>query len=100
MMNAGVVGLVSWALARAIVLRFQDGQIDIAVGQVAARARLAHFLEPEHFLVEGRRLLGIRRPDGDVLDPGHARLPAEGRASLDASLNGALTAGRRSPRGP
>src|SRR5262245_66401476 len=79
-MDAGVVRLVARTLARALVLRFQDGQVDVAVGQVKARARLAHFLETEHFLVEGRGLLGIRRPDSDVLDPGHARLPAERRA--------------------
>ena len=75
------VRLVSGALAAALIPRFQDRQVDVPVGQIAPCPGLADFLQTEYLLVEGRGLLGVRRPDGDVLDPGHARLLSSMRLS-------------------
>src|SRR5262245_50811860 len=64
-----------------VVLEVQDGQIDVAVGEiVAAGARavdLADLLHPEHFDVELRRLVHVLGRDRDVLDLGHAVLPRQ-----------------------
>ena len=71
MVNARVARRVPGTLARVLSPGLEDREIDVPVGKVHARSRLADLLQAEHVLVEGRDLLGVRSANGDVLDPGH-----------------------------
>ena len=71
MVNARVARRVPGTLARVLSPGLEDREIDVPVGKVHARSRLADLLQAEHVLVEGRGLLGVRSANGDVLDPGH-----------------------------
>src|SRR5262249_21717694 len=77
MVNARIARRVPRTLPRVLAPGPEDRKVDVPVGKVHARSRLADLLEAEDVLVEGRGLFGIRSADGDVLDPGHgASLPA------------------------
>jgi len=58
MVNARVARRVPGTLARVLSPGLEDREIDVPVGKVHARSRLADLLQAEHVLVEGRGLLG------------------------------------------